>query len=120
MTARKVGEHVEVDQEEARAGQTGNHVRYILAIGTVLPVHEAIDLDAPESALGIFFAFQYNTLGTLLVILLGWLPCSSHRSEIVTLSPGCRRPMATFWSGVKRRRDGLRLSSHGTPRGVAF
>ena len=38
MTARKVGEHVEVDQEEARAGQTGNHVRYILAIGTVLVV----------------------------------------------------------------------------------
>lgn len=38
MTARKVGDHVEVDQEEARAGQTGNHVRYILAIGTVLVV----------------------------------------------------------------------------------
>lgn len=38
MTARKVGEHVELDQEEARAGQTGNHVRYILAIGTVLVV----------------------------------------------------------------------------------
>ena len=38
MTARKVGEHVEVDQEEARAGQTGVHVRYILAIGIVLVV----------------------------------------------------------------------------------
>ena len=38
MTARKVGEHVEVDEEEARAGQTGLHVRYILAIGTVLVV----------------------------------------------------------------------------------
>jgi hypothetical protein len=38
MTARKVGDHVEVDQEDARAGQTGNHVRYILAIGTVLVV----------------------------------------------------------------------------------
>jgi hypothetical protein len=38
MTARKVGEHVELDQEEARAGQTGNHVRYILAIGVVLVV----------------------------------------------------------------------------------
>ena len=38
MTARKVGEHVEMDEEEARAGQTGLHVRYILAIGTVLVV----------------------------------------------------------------------------------
>lgn len=38
MTARKVGDHVELDQDEARAGQTGNHVRYILAIGTVLVV----------------------------------------------------------------------------------
>jgi hypothetical protein len=38
MTARKVGDHVEVDEEEARAGQTGNHVRYILAIGTALVV----------------------------------------------------------------------------------
>jgi hypothetical protein len=38
MTARKVSEHVEVDEEEARAGQTGLHVRYILAIGTALVV----------------------------------------------------------------------------------
>jgi hypothetical protein len=38
MTARKVGNHVELDQEEARAGQTGLHVRYILAVGTVLVV----------------------------------------------------------------------------------
>jgi hypothetical protein len=36
MTARKVGDHVEVDQDEARAGQTGNHVRYIMAASIVL------------------------------------------------------------------------------------
>jgi hypothetical protein len=36
MTARKVGEHVELDKEEARSGQTGLHVRYILAFSTVL------------------------------------------------------------------------------------
>lgn len=36
MSARKVGEHVEVDEEEARAGQTGVHVRYVLAISVVL------------------------------------------------------------------------------------
>jgi uncharacterized RDD family membrane protein YckC len=53
----------------------------MLAIGTVLPVHEAIDLDAPESALGIFFAFQYNTLGTILVILLGWLYYAAMESS---------------------------------------
>lgn len=36
MTARKVGEHVEVDQEEARAGQTGTGVRFVLMISTIL------------------------------------------------------------------------------------
>lgn len=38
MTARKAGDHVEVNQQDARAGQTGNHVRYILAIGVGLVV----------------------------------------------------------------------------------
>lgn len=38
MSARKVGEHVEVNEEEVRAGQTGLHVRYILAIGVVLVI----------------------------------------------------------------------------------
>lgn len=36
MTARKVGEHVELDQEEARSGQTGLHVRYVLAFSVLL------------------------------------------------------------------------------------
>lgn len=36
MTARKVGDHVEVDQEEARAGQTGTGVRFVLMISTAL------------------------------------------------------------------------------------
>lgn len=38
MTARKVGEHVELEQEEARAGQTGMHVRYIMAASLALVV----------------------------------------------------------------------------------
>jgi hypothetical protein len=38
MSARKVGEHVEVNQDEARAGETGHHVRYILAFGVLLVV----------------------------------------------------------------------------------
>ncbi len=33
MTARKVGDHVEANHEEARAGETGHHVRYILIAG---------------------------------------------------------------------------------------
>lgn len=36
MTARKVGDHVEIDQEEARAGQTGVHMRYILIASVLL------------------------------------------------------------------------------------
>jgi hypothetical protein len=36
--SRKVGDHVEMNQEEARAGETGHHVRYILAFGVVLVV----------------------------------------------------------------------------------
>ena len=38
MTARKVGEHVEIETEDARAGETGNHVRYILAVGVGLVI----------------------------------------------------------------------------------
>jgi len=36
--ARKVGEHVEIEAEDARAGQTGNHLRYILVASVVLVV----------------------------------------------------------------------------------
>jgi len=38
MTARKVGDHVEVEQEEARAGQSGVGLRYVLAAGVILVV----------------------------------------------------------------------------------
>lgn len=38
MTARKVGDHVEVEEEEARAGQTGTGLRYVLAAGVILVV----------------------------------------------------------------------------------
>lgn len=35
---RKVGAHVELKADEARAGETGHHVRYILAFGVALVV----------------------------------------------------------------------------------
>ncbi len=38
MTARKVGDHVEIESEDARAGHTGDHVRYILAAGVALVI----------------------------------------------------------------------------------
>lgn len=38
MTARKVGDHVEANPDEARAGETGHHVRYILVIGLIAVV----------------------------------------------------------------------------------
>lgn len=38
MSGRKIGDHVEMNEEEARAGQTGNGVRYVLAAGIVLVV----------------------------------------------------------------------------------
>ncbi len=36
MTARKVGDHVEMDEEDARSGQTGLGLRYVLAISVLL------------------------------------------------------------------------------------
>lgn len=36
--SRKVGDHTEMNQEEARAGETGHHVRYILGFGVLLVV----------------------------------------------------------------------------------
>lgn len=36
MTAHKVGEHVELDKDEARAGQSGTGVRIVLMISTLL------------------------------------------------------------------------------------
>lgn len=38
MTARKVGDHVEINPEEARAGMTGVHVRYIMAASILLVI----------------------------------------------------------------------------------
>jgi hypothetical protein len=36
MTARKVGGHIEIDEEEVRSGQSGLHVRYVLAFSILL------------------------------------------------------------------------------------
>jgi hypothetical protein len=36
MTARKVGDHVELPKDEARAGQTSGHVRIILLVSIAL------------------------------------------------------------------------------------
>lgn len=38
MTARKVGDHVEVEKTDARAGETGHHVRYVLGFGIALVI----------------------------------------------------------------------------------
>ncbi len=38
MTANKVGDHVELDGEDARSGQTGVHLRYILIASILLVV----------------------------------------------------------------------------------
>lgn len=36
MTIRQVDGHVEITEEDARSGQTGVHVRYILIVSTAL------------------------------------------------------------------------------------
>lgn len=38
MTAQKVGDHVEINEEEVRSGQTGVHLRYILIVSTLMVV----------------------------------------------------------------------------------
>jgi len=38
MTAQKVGDHVEINEEEARSGQTGVHLRYILIVSILLVI----------------------------------------------------------------------------------
>ena len=38
MTAHKVGDHIEVEAEEVRAGQTGTGMRYVLAAAVALVV----------------------------------------------------------------------------------
>ena len=38
MTAKKVGDHVEVEEEDVRAGQTGLGMRYVLIAGVVLVI----------------------------------------------------------------------------------
>jgi uncharacterized RDD family membrane protein YckC len=45
----------------------------MIAIGFVLPVYDTIELGEGESNFGLAFNFQYNALGTLVIILLGWL-----------------------------------------------
>ena len=38
MTAHQVGDHVEVEEEEVRAGQTGTGMRYVLAASAIVLV----------------------------------------------------------------------------------
>jgi len=38
MTAQKVGDHVEINEEEARSGQTGVHLRHILIVSILLVI----------------------------------------------------------------------------------
>jgi len=48
MSPRKVGDHIEIDKDEARAGRTGMHVRQIMTISIVLVV-------AGFAVLGLFW-----------------------------------------------------------------
>ena len=38
MTAHQVRDHVEIEEEDVRAGQTGLGMRYVLAAGVILVV----------------------------------------------------------------------------------
>ena len=38
MTGRRVGDHIEIEEDDARAGETGHHVRYILVGGVLLVI----------------------------------------------------------------------------------
>jgi hypothetical protein len=38
ITARKVGDHVEIEEDEARAGSTGMGLRYMLIGGVILAI----------------------------------------------------------------------------------
>jgi len=38
MTAQKVGDHVEINEEEARSSQTGVHLRYIRIVSILLVI----------------------------------------------------------------------------------
>jgi hypothetical protein len=38
MAAERIGDHVEINEEEVRSGQTGVHLRYILLVSTLLVV----------------------------------------------------------------------------------
>lgn len=38
MATHQVGDHVEIQEEEVRAGQTGLGIRYVLAAGVILVV----------------------------------------------------------------------------------
>jgi hypothetical protein len=38
MSVNQVGDHVEINEEEVRSGQTGVHLRYILIVSTLLVV----------------------------------------------------------------------------------
>jgi hypothetical protein len=38
MSANQVEDHVEINEEEVRSGQTGVHLRYILIVSTLLVV----------------------------------------------------------------------------------
>lgn len=38
MAGRKIGDHVEIEQEDARAGETSGHLRWMLVAGVVLVI----------------------------------------------------------------------------------
>lgn len=45
----------------------------MFVVSFALPIYDTVDYGADGSAFGFAFDFQYNALGTLVIILLGWL-----------------------------------------------
>jgi uncharacterized RDD family membrane protein YckC len=51
----------------------------MLVVGRVLPIYD--DIDFGHRDFSVFFNFQYNTLGTPIVILAAWLYCALMESS---------------------------------------
>jgi len=45
----------------------------MFAISLELPVYDTVEYGGQQGALGVAFNFQYNALGTLVIILIGWI-----------------------------------------------
>lgn len=53
----------------------------MFGIGFLLPVYEPVQFGDPDAGLGLAFAFQYNALGTVIIILLAWIYYATMESS---------------------------------------